>query len=129
MRVYLYRGLFGGVFSTGMDELARKLNGDGHVATVHSWTERPAIEQQAIARGAADGPVCIVGHSLGGNSASYMAHNLLAAGIPVAYVGTVDATAPKPAPTPPTPRAPVPWHWSGPAASGPGSAPRAPSTS
>ncbi len=102
MRVYLYRGLFGGVFSTGMDDLAGKLNADGHVATVHSWTERQVIEQQAIARGAADGAVGIVGHSLGGNSASYMAHDLLAAGIPVAYVGTVDATAPKPAPSPPT---------------------------
>jgi len=98
MRVYLFRGLFGGFFSTGMDELATKLNADGHVATVHSWTDRKNVEPQAIAKGASEGPVCLVGHSLGGNSASYMAHGLLQAGIPVAYVGTVDATAPKPAP-------------------------------
>jgi hypothetical protein len=98
MRVYLFRGLFGGFFSTGMDDLAAKLNADGHVATVHSWVDRKSVEPQAIAKGASEGPICLVGHSLGGNSASYMAHSLIAAGIPVAYVGTVDATAPKPAP-------------------------------
>ena len=42
MRVYLFRGLAGAIFSTGMDQLADKLTKAGHEASVHAWIERLA---------------------------------------------------------------------------------------
>jgi thioesterase domain-containing protein len=101
MRVYLFRGLAGAIFSTGMDRLAEKLNKAGHEASVHAWIERTGIQAEALdqfAAGRLKGPVAVVGHSLGGNSANYMGRNLAKAGVPVAYIATVDPTEPDPAP-------------------------------
>jgi thioesterase domain-containing protein len=101
MRVYLFRGLAGAVFSTGMDRLAEKLAHAGHTATVHAWIERTAIEAEALAqlaRGEIAGPIAVVGHSLGGNSANFMGRNLAKSGAPIAYVATVDPTEPEPSP-------------------------------
>lgn len=101
MRVYLFRGLAGAVFSTGMDRLADKLAHAGHTATVHAWIERTAIEAEALtqlARGEIAGPIAVIGHSLGGNSANFMGRNLAKSGAPVAYVATVDPTEPEPSP-------------------------------
>ncbi len=97
MRVYLFRGLLGTFFSTGMDDLASKLRAAGHTTVVDRWKNRPAVQREAIENWDGDS-VAVIGHSLGGNSASAMARELLDAGIPVAYVGTIDATAPDPAP-------------------------------
>lgn len=98
MRVYLFRGLAGAVFSTGMDDLATKLREAGHDATVHSWVERTGIQAEAISQfqsGELVAPIAIVGHSLGGNSANFMGNNLVAHNIPVAYIATIDPTEPR----------------------------------
>ncbi len=101
MRAYLFRGLAGRIFSTGMDSLAKKLNQAGHVATVHGWIERQFVEDDALSQyqaNASTDNIAIIGHSLGGNSANYMAINLVAKGVPVTYVATIDATAPRNSP-------------------------------
>ncbi len=99
MRIYLFRGLFGGVFSKGMDTLAEKLASQGHVTSVHRWMERELIQSQVLANSALAGPLALIGHSLGGNSANYMANDLTDAGLDVAYVATIDATGPRPTPS------------------------------
>lgn len=98
MRVYLFRGLAGSVFSTGMDNLAEKLREDGHEATVHSWVERTGIQAEAISQfnaGELTAPIATVGHSLGGNSANFMGNNLVSQGVPVSYIATIDPTEPR----------------------------------
>lgn len=99
MRIYLFRGLFGGVFSRGMDTLAEKLSSQGHVTSVHRWMERELVQEQVLAGGSsAQQTIALIGHSLGGNSANYMGNDLTDAGLDVAYVATIDATGPRPAP-------------------------------
>jgi hypothetical protein len=101
MRIYLFRGLFGDAFSTGMDRLAEKLSAAGHKTSVHRWLERPSLVREVledIEAGRLSGPFAVVGHSLGGNSASRMGHALKDAGADIRYIATVDATAPLPAP-------------------------------
>lgn len=97
MRIYLFRGLFGRVFSTGMDRLAKKLATQGHSTNVIGWLARRAIEKQILS-GCVSIPtdgLALIGHSLGGNSASILANNLMDAGIEVTYVATIDATGPR----------------------------------
>ncbi len=101
MRVFLFRGLAGKFFSTGLDNLAEKLGAAGHTVSIHSWIERTAVEADTISQaksGKIPTSIAIAGHSLGGNSANYMARNLAAAGVPVSYVATIDPTEPEPAP-------------------------------
>lgn len=90
-----FLGLAGETFSTGMYEMQKVTGGK-----VYSWGERRALEKRIIAAhkaGKLKGyRFKIVGHSLGGNSANWMANNLIAAGITVDYVATLDATDPQP---------------------------------
>ena len=84
-----------------MDNLAHALNSAGHEATVHSWIERKGIQKKAIEdyrSGRLSGPIGLVGHSLGGNSANFMANDLTSAKVDVAYIATIDPTEPKPNP-------------------------------
>lgn len=67
VRVYLMYGLVSGVLSSGMADLARKLNRIKNVnATVHEWGEASFIASRASAE---KGAVVIGGHSIGANSA------------------------------------------------------------
>ena len=94
MRVVLFRGLVGAVFSTGMDQLAAKLKAEGHTTSVHSWVQRPGVQNRLakeIAAGEHPDGVAAVGHSLGGNSANYFARNLVKQGVAVSYVATRDS--------------------------------------
>ena len=98
MRVFLFRGLAGLIYSTGMDKLAEKLNDGGNEATVHSWLERRSIEQDLkirMSKGEFSEGVAAVGHSLGGNSANFLADNLSDEGFPLTYVATIDPTEPR----------------------------------
>lgn len=97
MRIFLFRGLGGFIFSTGLNTLSKKLTAQGHQTSVHSWVERTSVQASAISdhqSGKLTDGIGLVGHSLGGNSASYMANNLVAANIPVSYVATIDPTEP-----------------------------------
>ncbi|MCS0496602.1 alpha/beta hydrolase [Ancylobacter sp. MQZ15Z-1] len=97
--VYLLRGLFG-VFSTGMDSLAKELVSRGYVCEVYGWDEAEKVIAQIDSRHDAGhtGPVVVIGHSLGANAVIQVATAVDAQAIPVALGVTFDATEPAPVP-------------------------------
>jgi len=97
--VYLFRGL-ADVFSTGMDTLADELNKRGVYATSHSHTDWKAIADKAAAdyKAKKEGPIILIGHSLGADAAMEMADYLGDKGVPVALVVPFDGTQSFPAP-------------------------------
>lgn len=97
--VYLLRG-FADVFSRGLDELGRKLDGQGirvHVISHGAWA--PAADD-VVANQKKYGhkPVILIGHSLGANAAILMAKRLRKENVQVQYLVTFAATAPDPVP-------------------------------
>ena len=93
--VYLLRGLMN-VFSLGMDELAAKIRADGIVATVHNHAEFEALADEAARnyKAGEQGPIVIIGHSLGADAAVDMANRLGALGVPVKLVVPFDPVDP-----------------------------------
>lgn len=92
--VYVFYGLGDAMFSEGVEDIATATRG-----RVYSWWQRSAVERTILAEfraGRIARPIKIAGHSLGGNAANALANNLVAAGVPVDYVATLDATAPSP---------------------------------
>jgi pimeloyl-ACP methyl ester carboxylesterase len=92
--VYLLRGLLN-IFSLGMDTLSQELNNRGVYATVDNHTAWQGLADQAAARYKAgtEGPIIIIGHSLGADAAMEMAAYLGQKGVPVALVVPFDGTA------------------------------------
>ncbi len=84
--IYLLKGL-AGVFSTGLDVLHDELVASGYPATVHSYSEYDslAVEAAALER-KGQGPIIIIGHSLGANDAISMAERMNALHAPVALI-------------------------------------------
>lgn len=97
--VYLLRGL-ANVFSLGMDTLASKIESHGISATVTNHLLWQALAEQAVVayRAGTEGPIILIGHSLGANAAMEMAAYLDHKGVPVALVVLFDATQSYPAP-------------------------------
>jgi hypothetical protein len=91
--VYLFRGL-ADIFSTGMDVLADEISKRGVYATSHSHTEWKALANQAAAdyKAGKEGPIIIVGHSLGADAVMEMADYLGDKSVPVALLMPFDAT-------------------------------------
>jgi len=91
--VYLLRGLMN-IFSLGMDTLAEELSGRGVYATVHSYSDWRGLADQAAAsyRAGKEGPIVLIGHSLGADAVMEMAAYLGRKGIPVALVVPFDGT-------------------------------------
>ncbi len=91
--VYLLRGLLN-VFSLGMDTLAEELNRRGVYATVDNHTAWQSLADQAAARYKAgtEGPIIIIGHSLGADAVMEMSAYLGAKGVPVALAVPFDGT-------------------------------------
>jgi hypothetical protein len=91
--VYLFRGL-ADVFSTGMDVLTDELNKRGVYATSHSHTEWKALADQAAAsyKAGKEGPIILIGHSLGADAVMEMADYLGDRSVPVALVMPFDGT-------------------------------------
>jgi len=91
--VYLLRGLMN-IFSLGMDTLAAKLQNHGVYATVHNHSEWQSLANQAAAayRAGTEGPIILIGHSLGADAVMEMAAYLGAKGVPVALVIPFDGT-------------------------------------
>ncbi len=84
--VYLLRG-FAGIFSTGLDELGDMLTRRGYKATVHSYTDYPALAEQAAAEEKSGrGPIVIIGHSFGAEAAISMAEEMKKRGASVALI-------------------------------------------
>jgi hypothetical protein len=91
--VYLLRGLMN-IFSLGMDTLAEQLNRRGVYATVHGYGEWQALADRAAAdfKAGKEGPIILIGHSLGADAVMEMAAYLGRKGIPVALVVPFDGT-------------------------------------
>ena len=90
--VYLLRGLMN-IFSLGMDSLAAEIQHYGIYATVHGYGEWQALADQAAAayRAGREGPIIIIGHSLGADAVMEMSAYLGRKGIPVALAVPFDA--------------------------------------
>lgn len=90
--VYLLRGLMN-IFSLGMDSLAQEIQHYGIYATVHNYSEWQTLADHAAAayRAGKEGPIIIIGHSLGGDAVMEMSAYLGRKGIPVALAVPFDA--------------------------------------
>ena len=91
--VYLLRGLMN-IFSLGMDTLADELNRRGVYATVDNHADWEDLADSAAAnyKAGTEGPIIIIGHSLGADAAMSMAAYLGQRGVPVALVVPFDGT-------------------------------------
>ena len=96
--VYLFRGL-ADIFSLGMDTLADELNRRGVDATSHSHNDWKSIADKAAAdyKAGKEGPIILIGHSLGADAVMEMADYLGDKSVPVALVVPFDATQSFPA--------------------------------
>jgi hypothetical protein len=97
-RVYLFRGL-ADVFSTGMDTLAEQLRSRGVDATSYSHNDWKSLADSAAAsyKAGKEGPIILIGHSLGADAVMEMADYLGDKGVPVALVVPFDGTQSFPA--------------------------------
>jgi hypothetical protein len=91
--VYLLRGLMN-IFSLGMDTLCEQLNRNGVYATVHGYGEWQSLADRAAVdfKAGKEGPIILIGHSLGADAVMEMAAYLGRKGIPVAMVVPFDGT-------------------------------------
>jgi alpha-beta hydrolase superfamily lysophospholipase len=92
--VYLLRGLLN-IFSLGMDTLSEELNGRGVYSTVDNHADWQSLANQAAAnyKAGKEGPIILIGHSLGADAVMEMAAYLGKQGVPVALVVPFDGTA------------------------------------
>ncbi len=92
--VYLLRGLLN-IFSLGMDTLSEELNRRGVYATVDNHADWQGLADSAAAnyKAGKEGPIILIGHSLGADAVMEMAAYLGRRGVPVALVVPFDGTA------------------------------------
>lgn len=92
--VYLLRGLLN-IFSLGMDTLSEELNRRGVYATVDNHADWQGLADSAAAnyKAGKEGPIILIGHSLGADAVMEMATYLGRRGVPVALVVPFDGTA------------------------------------
>jgi hypothetical protein len=91
VRVYLFRGFAGMVFSRGTDKLAEELGQAGFTTSVNEAVMCPVVIKQAISDYRTDPAlIAIIGHSMGGACAIKFADDLNAEKIPVSLVVTTD---------------------------------------
>jgi hypothetical protein len=89
---YLLRGLMN-IFSLGMDSLAAEIQHYGIYATVHNYAEWQTLADNAAAayHAGREGPIIIIGHSLGADAVMEMSAYLGRKGVPVALAVPFDA--------------------------------------
>ena len=100
-QVYMFRGGLGDLFSSGINDMAAELRSQGVPAHALSWTNEGAVLskiEKAYAQNK-QGPIILVGHSLGAGASNRIARSLTADGIPVDLVIVMDSLA-----TPPVPK-------------------------
>ncbi len=92
--VYLLRGLLN-IFSLGMDTLADELNRRGVYATVDNHSDWQSLADSAAAnyKAGKEGPIILIGHSLGADAVMEMAAYLGRRDVPVALVVPFDGTS------------------------------------
>lgn len=96
-QVYSMRGGLGGIFSTGMNQLENTLRDKYQIRTSSTiWYKVDTLSDyiaEQYSHGL-NGPIILVGHSLGANDQIKVAQRLARKNIPVALLITVDAVAP-----------------------------------
>jgi hypothetical protein len=96
--VYTLRGGLGGIFSTGMSDLQKKLATQYHIRSASTiWYKQDTLSNHIIKQYRAKKirePIILIGHSLGANEQIKVARTLGQANIPVALLITVDAVSP-----------------------------------
>lgn len=96
--IYTMRGGLGGVFSKGMNHLEDSLADDYQVKAYSTvWFKAKRLSDSLIKRYQTkqlDGPIILVGHSLGANDQILVARNLAHYNVPVALLITIDAVLP-----------------------------------
>ena len=101
-QVYVMRGGLGGVFSKGMNRLQDRLENDYQItASSTVWYKAQELSDFIIKHYETkelQGPIILVGHSLGANDQIKVARSLAQANIPVALLMTIDAVSPKKVP-------------------------------
>jgi hypothetical protein len=77
-----------------MDTLAEKIQRHGIYATVHNYSEWQSLADRAAAayHAGTEGPIIIIGHSLGGDAVMEMSAYLGRKGVPVALAVPFDST-------------------------------------
>ncbi|MBA2656333.1 MAG: hypothetical protein H0U70_05030 [Tatlockia sp.] len=97
-QVFVMRGGLGGIFSTGMNQLQRRLERNYQIKTESTvWYKANDLSKFIIKNYGTKqlaGPIVLVGHSLGANEQIKVAQNLNKYHIPVALIITVDAVSP-----------------------------------
>ena len=97
--VYAMRGGLGGVFSIGMNRLEDKFEKEYRIHSYSTvWYKSYALSKFIASNYKSketNGPIILVGHSLGANDQIKVAESLNQAHIPVALLITVDAVSPK----------------------------------
>jgi LysM domain len=92
-RAYLFRGVAGLIYSTGIDKLADRINHAGLTASVDTYLVWPGVAAEAIREyRRSPFPIILIGHSLGGDAAVAFAETLNNADIPVRLLVTYDPT-------------------------------------
>ena len=81
-------------FLAGMDTLAEKIQHRGIYATVHNYSEWQSLADHAAAayHAGTEGPIIIIGHSLGADAVMEMSAYLGRKGVPVALAVPFDGT-------------------------------------
>jgi len=96
-QVYTMRGL-GGIFSRGMNRLEDTLENDYHIRTSSTiWYKVNDLSDFIITNHrdkTLQGPIILIGHSLGANEQIKVAEKLARANIPVDLLMTIDAVSP-----------------------------------
>ena len=92
-RAFLFRGVAGLIYSTGLDKLAERINRAGLTSSVNTYMVWSGVAADAIREyRRSPFPIILIGHSLGGDSAVAFAEILNNADIPVSLLVTYDPT-------------------------------------
>lgn len=90
-RAYVFRGVLGNIFSTGMDRLNERINKAGVPARVNSFTVCQIIARDAVREyRQAPAPIILVGHSAGAFCTLRFAETLRKENIPVSLIVDFD---------------------------------------
>jgi hypothetical protein len=95
VRIYMMRGLLG-VFSLGIDSLAKRLREQGYNPQIFGWDQWGSIASEILEnnRAGETGQIILIGHSLGSDSTIQVASAVRQADIPIDLIVTFDITQP-----------------------------------
>ena len=85
--IWIFRGLLGHIYSTGLDDLGERLKRNGHRVHVLAHGRGNDAYWQIINRKKS---VALVGHSMGGKTALELARKLQAQGVKICLLATID---------------------------------------